>query len=142
MVVGFGSRPKEMNACVGQFANALPIKLPLWQALEDGSFKALVSALGKNLSAVKKAELFPAVDVARSSRALNMDYEPPRVAVTYSPKLAKSECRLFPVEGSWDLLFCFLEYEDDVKLGVSRFATSLCNKFRVFLFSFATKTKA
>lgn len=118
--IGFGGRPHELDACVGQFANALPVKLPLWQALYggDGSFKALVSAVGKNISAVKKAELFPAIEVARASRSLNVDYRPPRVAVTYSPKLANPECRLFPVEGSWDLFFCFLEYDEDVKLGV------------------------
>ncbi|KYK57278.1 amino acid adenylation domain protein [Drechmeria coniospora] len=118
--IGFGSRPKGMGACIGQFANALPVKVPLWDVLHqaDGSFKALVSAVGKNISAVKRAELFPAVDVVRSCRDLNIDYSPPRVTVTYSPKLARSECRLFPVEGSWDLFFCFLEYEDDVKLGV------------------------
>lgn len=122
MSVGFGSRPKEMLNCVGQFANALPIRVPVWQVMSDGdgSFKALVSALGKNISSVKKAELFPAVDVVRSCRDRNLDYEPPRVTVTYSPKLANAECRLFPVEGSWDLFFCFLEYEDDVKLGVSQ----------------------
>ncbi|KAK5678769.1 hypothetical protein LTS12_029396, partial [Elasticomyces elasticus] len=64
--IGFGGRPHELDACVGQFANALPVKLPLWQALYggDGSFKALVSAVGKNISAVKKAELFPAIEVA------------------------------------------------------------------------------
>ncbi|KAM4066491.1 AMP-binding enzyme [Hirsutella rhossiliensis] len=120
LAVGFGSRPREMGACVGQFANALPVRVPLWKALDesDGSFRALVAAVGKNVSAVKKAELFPAVEVARSCRGLNIDYEPPRVAVTYSPKLARSECRLFPVEGSWDLFFCFLEYDTDVKLGV------------------------
>lgn len=118
--IGFGGRPRELDACVGQFANALPIKLPLWQVLHcgDGSFKALVSAVGKNISAVKKAELFPAIEVARASRSFNINYKPPRVAVTYSPKLANSEYRLFPVEGSWDLFFCFLEHEEDVKLGV------------------------
>ncbi|KJZ80421.1 hypothetical protein HIM_00271 [Hirsutella minnesotensis 3608] len=118
--VGFGSRPKDMAACVGQFANALPVKVPLWKAMceSDGSFRALVAAVGKNISAVKRAELFPAVDVVRSCREHGIDYEPPKVAVTYSPKLAKSECRLFPVEGSWDLFFCFLEYDADVKLGV------------------------
>lgn len=77
-----------------------------------------MSAVGKNISAVKKAELFPAIEVARASRSLNVDYRPPSVAVTYSPKLANPECRLFPVEGSWDLFFCFLEHEEDVKLGV------------------------
>ncbi|KAH8706253.1 hypothetical protein BGZ61DRAFT_493214 [Ilyonectria robusta] len=83
-----------------------------------GRDESLVSAVGKNISAVKRAELFPAVEVVRSCRNLNIDYIPPKVAVTYSPKLAKSGCRLFPVEGSWDLFFCFLEYENDVKLGV------------------------
>ncbi|KAF7554762.1 hypothetical protein G7Z17_g2660 [Cylindrodendrum hubeiense] len=118
--VGFGSRNKDMASCVGQFANALPVKIPLWCAIHkgDGSFKALVSAVSKNISAVKRAEMFPAVEVVRSCRNMNIDYEPPKVAVTYSPKLAKSGCRLFPVEGSWDLFFCFLEYENDVKLGV------------------------
>ncbi|OAA78214.1 amino acid adenylation domain protein [Akanthomyces lecanii RCEF 1005] len=119
--VGFGGRPREMTAsCVGQFANALPVKMPLWQTLEagDGTFRSLVSAMGKNLSAVKKAELFPAVELARASRESGDNYQPPKVAVTYSPKLAKAECRLFPVEGPWDLFVCFLEYEEDVKLGV------------------------
>lgn len=119
--VAFGGRPKEMNTCVGNFVNLLPVKIPVWQALgkSDRSFKSLVSAVSKNLSSIKKAELFPPVEVARECRKQNIDYQTPRVAVTYSPKLAKSECRLFPVEGNWDLLFCFLEYDDDVKLGVS-----------------------
>ncbi len=121
--LGFSGRPKEMTACVGQFANALPVKIPLWCALvshtSDRSLKSLVSAVSKNISAVKKAEMFSAVEVVRACRSLNIDYTPPRVAVTYSPKVANSECRLFPVEGSWDLFFCFLEYEEDVKLGVS-----------------------
>lgn len=111
-------------SCVGQFANALPVKVPLWQVLNsdksDRSFKSLVSAVGKNISAVKKAEMFPALEIARACREQNIDYQPPRVAVTYSPKLAKAGCRLFPVEGSWDLFFCFLDYEEDVKLGVSK----------------------
>ncbi|KAI0397031.1 amino acid adenylation domain protein [Xylariaceae sp. FL0594] len=121
--VGFGSRPKDLMSCIGQFANALPVKVPLWQCLEshgssNRSFMSLVSAVGKNISAVKKSELFPALEVVRACRSLNIDYQPPRVAVTYSPKLAKAECRMFPVEGDWDLFFCFLEYETDVKLGV------------------------
>ncbi|KAM3435501.1 hypothetical protein MY4824_004817 [Beauveria thailandica] len=119
--VGFGGRPKEMNSsCVGQFANALPVRLPLWQTLEqgDGSFRSFVSAVGKNLSAVKKAELFPAIELARLSRESGNDYQPPKVAVTYSPKLAKAGCRIFPVEGPWDLFICFLEEEYNVKLGV------------------------
>ncbi|KAI0185232.1 amino acid adenylation domain protein [Xylaria flabelliformis] len=120
--VAFGSRPKEMTYCVGQFANALPVKVPFWQCLtskgSDRTFKSLVSSVGKNMSAVKKVELFPAVELVRACRSRNVDYKPPKVAVTYSPKLANSECRLFPVEGNCDLFFCFLEYEKDVKLGL------------------------
>ncbi|KAG8418963.1 putative Hybrid PKS-NRPS biosynthetic cluster [Metarhizium acridum] len=120
--VAFGSRPKEMDSCIGQFANALPVKIPLWECLgadaSQTAFKSLVSVVGKNISAVKKAELFPATELARTCRNLNMDYEPPKVTVTYSPKLAEPSCLLFPVEGPWDLFFCFLEYEDHVKLGV------------------------
>ncbi|KAF4471968.1 amino acid adenylation domain [Fusarium albosuccineum] len=118
--LGFGGRPRGMETSVGQFANPLPAKIPLWEALEteSGSFKSLVSAVSKNISAIKRAELVPSLDLVRACRDLNLDYEPPRVTVTYSPKLAKSGCRLFPVEGSWDLFFCFLEYEDNVKLGV------------------------
>lgn len=59
LFIGFGSRPREMNTSVGQFANALPVILPLWQALHnDGSFQALATALGRNVSSIKKAELF------------------------------------------------------------------------------------
>lgn len=68
---------------------------------------------------MKKAELFPATELARTCRNLNIEYEPPKVTITYSPKLAESSCLLFPVEGPWDLFFCFLEYEDHVKLGVN-----------------------
>lgn len=120
--VAFAGRPKDMGACVGHFANSLPVKIPIWKALgADGSsrgFRSLVAAVSKNMSAVKTAEMIAPIEVSRACREMNIDYQPPRVAVTYSPKLARTECRLFPVEGSWDLFFCFLEYEDDVKLGV------------------------
>ena len=43
-----------------------------------------------------------------------------KVAVTFSPKTANSSCTIYPVEGVWDLFFCFLEKEDGVSLGVSR----------------------
>lgn len=120
--VAFAGRPKDMTACVGHFANSLPVKIPIWKALgPDGSsrsFRSLVSAVSKSMSAIKKAEMIAPIEVSRACRAMDIDYQPPRVAVTYSPKLARTECRLFPVEGSWDLFFCFLEYEEDVKLGV------------------------
>jgi hypothetical protein len=120
--VAFAGRPKDMGACAGHFANTLPVKIPIWQALKADptgrSFRSLVGAVSKNMSTIKKAELVAPIEVARACRSMSMDYQPPRVAVTYSPKLARKECRLFPVEGSWDLFFCFLEYEEDVKLGV------------------------
>nr|POF14112.1 hybrid pks-nrps synthetase tas1 [Quercus suber] len=136
--IGFGGRPKEMASAVGHFANALPVKVPIWQALDpstsDQSFKSLVSALGKNLSMVKKAEMLPPIDVVRACREQGLDYQSPRVTVTYSPKLAEEECRLFPVEGSWDLFFCFLEYETDVKLGVRIcHGLSSCSKLKVLI---------
>ncbi|EFW99106.1 thiotemplate mechanism natural product synthetase [Grosmannia clavigera kw1407] len=118
--MGFGSRPPAMANCVGQFASALPVKIPLWQVAHDGdgTFRSLVSAVGKNISDVKKNELFPAVEIAEAIRETGSDYTPPRVAVTYSPKLADAGCRLFPVNGVWDLFFCFLESEEDVKVGI------------------------
>ena len=42
-----------------------------------------------------------------------------KVAVTFSPKTANSRCTVYPVEGVWDLFYCFLEKEDGVLLGVS-----------------------
>ncbi|KAJ2964349.1 hypothetical protein NQ176_g10799 [Zarea fungicola] len=41
-----------------------------------------------------------------------------KVAVTLSPKLADDRCTLYPVNGVWDLFFCFLEHADGVSLGV------------------------
>ena len=117
--VGFGSRPESMANCIGQFANALPVKMPLWRAYSsDGSFRSLVAATGKNISSVKKNELFPVLDIAKAVRESGASYDAPRVAITYSPRLANTGCRLFPVNGVWDLFFCFLEYEDVVELGV------------------------
>ena len=47
-----------------------------------------------------------------------------KVAVTFSPKLADQRCTLYPVEGVWDLLFCFLEHDSGVSLGVRPFDLS------------------
>nr|POE79797.1 hybrid pks-nrps synthetase tas1 [Quercus suber] len=118
--VGYGSRPEALKRCVGQFANALPVKLPLWGVLKRGesSLAALVRAMSKNISAVKKAELFSVTETIRAARKANIDCEAPRVAVTIIPKLAAAGCRVFPVEGRWDLYFCFQELQDGVTLGV------------------------
>lgn len=122
LAVAFAGRPKDFQRCVGQFANALLVQVPLWNCLLDSpqsTLQSLVKAVSSNVSQAKRAELFPPIEVARCSRTHNIQYQPPKVAVTYSPKLAREECQLFPVEGAWDLFFCFLEYENDVRLGVS-----------------------
>jgi hypothetical protein len=41
-----------------------------------------------------------------------------KVSVTFSPKLANENCTIYPVEGVWDLFFCFLETQNGVSLGV------------------------
>jgi len=121
--VAFAGRPKDMGACAGHFANTLPVKIPIWQALKADptgrSFRSLVGAVSKNMSTIKKAELVAPIEVARACRSMSMDYQPPRVAVTYSPKLARKECRLFPVEGSWALFFCSPGIGEILSLGSS-----------------------
>ncbi|KAI0190564.1 amino acid adenylation domain protein [Astrocystis sublimbata] len=123
--IALGGRPREMTSCVGQFANTLPVNIPLWRCLQGydqtngyRTSASLVSMFKKIMSSVKQSELFPSIELLRTCRDMNINYQPPKVTVTFSPKLANGECRMFPVEGSWDLLFCFLEYEADVKLGV------------------------
>lgn len=131
LAVAFAGRPKDFQRCVGQFANALPVQVPLWKCLLDSpqsTLQSLVKAVSSNVSQAKRAELFPPIEVARCSRAHNIQYQPPKVAVTYSPKLARKECQLFPVEGAWDLFFCFLEYKNEVKLGVSEPKQLCCSR--------------
>ncbi|KAF2733364.1 acetyl-CoA synthetase-like protein [Polyplosphaeria fusca] len=120
ITVAFGGRPKGMENHIGQFTNGLPVKLPLWEAVLDGDgrFKTFVGAVSNNISRVKRAETVSPIEVAAMCRDSNMLYTPPKVAVSYSPALADSRCRLFPVEGSWDLFFCFLQTGDNVQLGV------------------------
>ncbi|KAL9117893.1 MAG: hypothetical protein Q9187_005564, partial [Circinaria calcarea] len=120
--VAFAGRSQGFESTIGQFANALPVKLPLldFAQLDSRSttLAALIAAVSKNISRVKRAERFSPLDVARSGRAHNVMYSPSKVAVTYSPRLADPKCRLYPVEGKWDLFFCFLEVETSVELGV------------------------
>ena len=122
LAVAFAGRPKGFESTIGQFANGLPIKIPVWDCLStepnSGTLGSLITAVSKNVSGVKRAERFTPLDLARICRSKGIDYSPPKVAVTYSPRLANHECSLFPVEGAWDLFFCFLEEEDRVNLGV------------------------
>ena len=120
--VAFAGRSQGFESTIGQFANALPVKLPLSDFAQldsrSATLAALIAAVSKNISKVKRAERFSPLDVARSGRAHNVMYSPSKVAVTYSPGLADPKCRLYPVEGKWDLFFCFLEVGTSVELGV------------------------
>ena len=71
------------------------------------------------MSRAKNFDRFPVVDVYRAAREEGVVPQKPQVAVTLSPKLSRDECVLYPVEGIWDLFFCFLEAETSVSLGVS-----------------------
>ncbi|ODA77312.1 hypothetical protein RJ55_06939 [Drechmeria coniospora] len=117
--VGFRGRPEGMHACVGQFANSLPVKFPLWEAQKQtGTFKTLVALVSKNISMVKKSELLSDMEIVPLAKTLNLDYQPPRIAITCPPKLANDNCHLYPLEGSWDVLFYFEHHLAGVKLGV------------------------
>lgn len=124
LAVGFGSRPQEMGSTVGQFANALPVNVGFWDALttkgpHQGTFREFVKAIGRNVSAVKRAQMLAPIEVAHACREFDIAYKPPRVAITYSPELSHPDHRLFPVEGAWNLFFPFHEYESEVRCGVS-----------------------
>ncbi|KAI7763057.1 hypothetical protein LZL87_011200 [Fusarium oxysporum] len=123
LAVGFGGRPQEMGSTVGQFANALPVNVGFWDTLttrgpQQGTFRELVKGIARNVSAVKKAQMLAPIEVAQACREFNIDYKPPRVAITYSPKLSDEKHRLFPVEGAWNLFFPFHEYESEVRCGL------------------------
>ncbi|WZH48361.1 amino acid adenylation domain protein [Fusarium acuminatum] len=123
LAVGFGGRPQDMGNTVGQFANALPVKVGFWDVLtavgpQQGTFRELVKAVGRNVSAVKKAQMLAPIEVAQACRDLGIGYMPPRVAITYSPKLSDPAQRLFPVEGAWNLFFPFHEYDSEVRCGL------------------------
>jgi len=58
------------------------------------------------------------MDIHKFAREEGFHVPRSQVAITLSPKLSRPECSLYPVEGNWDLFFCFLEAEDSVSLGV------------------------
>ncbi|RAR05690.1 non-ribosomal peptide synthetase [Stemphylium lycopersici] len=98
----------------------MPVKVPLARLLQDNAtFFEAVKAFGKNLSAAKKHEMYPFLSLIEEARK-KMDERQLKfkVAVTFSPKLASKACSIYPVEGVWDLFFCFLEHDDGVSLGV------------------------
>lgn len=99
----------------------MPVKFPLSSLLRSGaSFADAVRAMGRNVSAAKKHEMFPFMSLMEAAKgAMDSRLLDFKVAVTFSPKLASQSCELYPVEGVWDLFFCFLEHDDGVSLGVS-----------------------
>ena len=95
----------------------MPITSILSENLE---FRQLVTRVAAALSSGKRHELCPFLSVLEAAqKARNGDLPDFKVAVTFSPKTASNTCTVFPVEGIWDLFYCFLEQEDGVSLGVS-----------------------
>lgn len=126
VTIAFGGRPAGMDNSIGHFANAMPIRIGMTEALSSGSngklsFDSLVKLVSKEISAAKKHERFSYLNLARAQNQAGLEVPRAQVAVTLSPKLSRSECCLYPVEGPYDLFFCFLEGADGVSLGVGVF---------------------
>ncbi|KZP12421.1 hypothetical protein FIBSPDRAFT_798902 [Athelia psychrophila] len=123
VTIAFGGRPAGMDSSIGHFANAMPIRIPMTEALNSGSigalsFETLVKLVSKEISAAKKHERFSFLNLSRAQNQDALEVPRAQVAVTLSPKLSRSECCLYPVEGPYDLFFCFLEGADGVSLGL------------------------
>ena len=84
--------------------------------------------VGAAVSSGKKHELFPFLNLIEAHKEMHDTLPDFKVAVTFSPKTANSRCTIYPVEGVWDLFYCFLEKEDGVSLGVSntKLSYNLC----------------
>ncbi|KAE8143523.1 hypothetical protein BDV38DRAFT_231552 [Aspergillus pseudotamarii] len=120
LLVALGGRPQGYEGCVSHMANTMPIKTPVSSLLQRrATFADAVKEMGRSISTAKKHEMFPfvsLVDAARETISDKMlDF---KVSVTFSPKLASENCTIYPVEGVWDLFFCFLETQTGVSLGV------------------------
>ncbi|KAH6654887.1 amino acid adenylation domain protein [Truncatella angustata] len=126
LAVSFGGRPQGFEHTVGQFANPLPIKIPVLDHFlaepgsERNTLASLVTAVSRNISRVKKSERLSLLDIARRWRANSRfgQFNSPQVAVSYAPAFKNECCRLFPVEGTWDLFFVFQDGPRGVELGV------------------------
>lgn len=137
LAVSFGGRPEGFEHTVGQFANPLPVKIPIQEHFlaEQGSSKntldSLVASVSRNISQVKKAERLSMLDLSRRWRTKGRlgHFPSPQIAVSFAPALADERCRLFPVEGSWDLFFVFQDGKDAVELGVSLFTAHLVDRY-------------
>lgn len=120
--VAFDGRPEGFENTVGHFANALPIKIPVARHLQSdqgaNTLSSLIRSVSSHISRVKKAQRLSVLDIARTCHAKGLEFDAPRVAVSYSPRLSNDSCRLFPVEGTWDLFFVFLDCPEGIELGV------------------------
>lgn len=117
--VAFGARQSKFSACISHMANTMPIRTPITDVLTSGgSFADLVKNVGKRISQAKKHEMFPFMSLIEAAREKKESNHSDKVVVTFSPKLADKRCTLYPVQGVWDLFFCFLEQDDGVSLGV------------------------
>ena len=116
VAVGFPGRPNGFDRAIGHFANAFAIKIPIWQELFRSSggatLQSLVKAVSENISKAKRADRFTMLDIAAYAQSHKQKFIAPKVAVTYSPRLAGQRCHLYPVEGAWDLFFCLLSYAE------------------------------
>lgn len=124
VTVAFGGRPAGLEKSIGHFANAMPIRIPFTEASRKTSgaaqvsFDNLVKLVSKQISTAKKHERYSILDLSRARASRGLETPRAQVAVTLSPKLSHKECTLYPVEGPYDLFFCFLEGDDNVTLGV------------------------
>ncbi|KAI1318605.1 non-ribosomal peptide synthetase [Xylariaceae sp. FL0255] len=144
--VAFGGRPKHFTDCISHMANTvsdpnfisqaatqmvlindeikMPIKFPLSSMLQDdATFNQTVKAMGKNLSAAKKHELYPFISLMQEAqKTMDNSLLNFKVAVTFSPKLASKKFQCGSEFGNFEtsskIVFCFLEQDDGVSLGV------------------------
>jgi hypothetical protein len=123
--VAFGGRPTGFENVLGHFANALPIRIPYSDLLQNATpgaplrFEDLVRLVSKQVSTAKKHERMAIMDISKATNRMGTFVNKAQVAITLSPKLSRGDASLYPVEGPYDLFFCFLEAETSVSLGVS-----------------------
>ena len=133
LAVSFGGRPEGFENTVGHFANPLPVKIPIQEhflakpASAKNTLASLVTSVSRNVSQVKRAERVSMLDLARGWRTKGRlgDFHSPQVAVSFAPALPDKRCRLFPVEGRWDLFFVFQDGSEGVELGVNILSSHL-----------------
>ncbi|KAJ7242915.1 hypothetical protein C8J57DRAFT_1243659 [Mycena rebaudengoi] len=122
VTVAFSGRPASLaqTRVIGQFANALPIRIPTGDILRSGNptFNNLVRVVSSAISMAKKHQYFSSLDLFRALHSAGHRAPRSQVAITLSPPLARPKCCLYPVEGQCDLFFCFLDETESVSLGV------------------------